>query len=242
MCIRDSFKYSLHSQQQTRSRTSSSSRFCDTIGINDSSSGSRRCEKHDRTCTQRAPQQGVYFIHSSNYFRLYLEDKKTAPPTFEIAITQHTSNRATRTRCHNSDNYRRSRPSPREHSGPDTFTRSMPQGHGSNGRGSGDLQFSQASPSNTKSKRYGLIYPYLQRPKHLKAGPAMPLKAYFAAPGSTNYGRLTSTPPGEGFVRTCECTEPVGTGAGAVCIEPGPPKWRITMFNDAHARRPPESQ
>ena len=62
----------------------------------------------------------------------------------------------------------------------------------------------------------------------------MPLKAYVAAPGATNYGRLTATPPGEGFDRMCECTEPVGTGAGAVCIEPGPPKWRITMFNDAH--------
>ena len=29
----------------------------------------------------------------------------------------------------------------------------------------------------------------------------------------------------------CACTEPVGTGIGAACVERGRPKWRITMLN-----------
>ena len=49
----------------------------------------------------------------------------------------------------------------------------------------------------------------------------MPLKTHVAAPGSTNSERLTATRAREGFIGVCACTEPVGTGIGAVCIERG---------------------
>ena len=32
----------------------------------------------------------------------------------------------------------------------------------------------------------------------------------------------------------CACTEPVRTGIGAVCVEYGRPKWRITMLNHTY--------
>ena len=32
----------------------------------------------------------------------------------------------------------------------------------------------------------------------------------------------------------CECTKPVRTGIGAVCVEYGRPKWPITMLNQTH--------
>ena len=32
----------------------------------------------------------------------------------------------------------------------------------------------------------------------------------------------------------CACTEPVGTGICAVCVERGRPKWPITMLNHTH--------
>ena len=57
----------------------------------------------------------VRILYSSIYFCLIFEDEKTAPPTtFGIVITQHTSNRATRTRCHNDDIYRTPFPSPHQ--------------------------------------------------------------------------------------------------------------------------------
>ena len=77
-------------------------------------------------------------------------------------------------------------------------------------------------------------YSYLVRSKLLKHGPAMPLKAHVAAPGSTNSQRLTARPAQEGFVSMCACTEPVRTGIGAVCVDYGRPKWPITMLNRTH--------
>ena len=32
----------------------------------------------------------------------------------------------------------------------------------------------------------------------------------------------------------CACTEPVGTGIGAACVEYGRSKWPITMLNHTH--------
>ena len=46
-----------------------------------------------------------------------------------------------------------------------------------------------------------------------------------------NSKRITAKPAREGFVGMCACTEPVGTGIGAVCVEYGRPKWPITMLN-----------
>ena len=60
----------------------------------------------------------------------------------------------------------------------------------------------------------------------------MPLKTHVAAPGSTNSERLTARPAREGFVIICACTEPIGAGIGAVCVERGWPKWPNTMFTD----------
>ena len=53
----------------------------------------------------------------------------------------------------------------------------------------------------------------------------MTLKTHVAAPGSTNSERLTARPAREGFVVICACTEPIGAGIGAVCVERGRPKW-----------------
>ena len=60
----------------------------------------------------------------------------------------------------------------------------------------------------------------------------MPLKTPAAAPGSTNSERLTARPAREGFVVICACTEPIGAGIGAVCVERGRPKWPMTMLTD----------
>ena len=38
----------------------------------------------------------------------------------------------------------------------------------------------------------------------------MPIKTHVAAPGSTNFERLTATPAQEGFVSICARTEPTG--------------------------------
>ena len=46
--------------------------------------------------------------------------------------------------------------------------------------------------------------------------------------------RITARPAREGFVSMCACTEPVRTGIGAVCVEYGRPKWRITMLNHTY--------
>ena len=48
----------------------------------------------------------------------------------------------------------------------------------------------------------------------------MPLKTHVAAPGSTDSERFTTRPAREGFV-SIACTEPVGTGISAVCVERG---------------------
>ena len=75
-----------------------------------------RSGKHKRTSTYTA---AVRALHSSIYFGFIFDDEKQhlVAPTFDIypvAITEHTSNRATRTRtrCHNYDTYRRSSPYP----------------------------------------------------------------------------------------------------------------------------------
>ena len=60
----------------------------------------------------------------------------------------------------------------------------------------------------------------------------MPLKTHVAAPGSTNSERLTARLAREGLVVICACTEPIGAGIGAVCVERGRPKWTITMLTD----------
>ena len=52
----------------------------------------------------------------------------------------------------------------------------------------------------------------------------MPLKTHVAAPGSTNYERLTARPAREGFVIICACTGPIGAGIVAVYVERGRPK------------------
>ena len=63
--------------------------------------------------------------------------------------------------------------------------------------------------------------------KLFKHSPAMPLNTRCRA-------LLTAKPAREGFVSMCACTEPVRTGIGAVCVEYGRPKWRITMLNHTH--------
>ena len=35
----------------------------------------------------------------------------------------------------------------------------------------------------------------------------------------------------------CACTEPVGTGIGAMCVEYGRPKWPITMLNHTYIQK-----
>ena len=65
----------------------------------------------------------------------------------------------------------------------------------------------------------------------------MPLKTHVAAPGSTNSERLTARPAREGFGIICACTEPIGTGIGAVCVERGRLKWPITMLTDTNIQR-----
>ena len=67
--------------------------------------------------------------------------------------------------------------------------------------------------------------------KLLKHGPAVLLKTHVAAPGSTNSERLTTRMARERFVNICACTERIGTGIGAVCVERGRPKWPTTMLN-----------
>ena len=46
-----------------------------------------------------------------------------------------------------------------------------------------------------------------------------------------NSKRIAAKPAREDFACMCACTEPVGTGIGAVCVEYGRPKWPITMLN-----------
>ena len=46
--------------------------------------------------------------------------------------------------------------------------------------------------------------------------------------------RITAKPAREGFVSMCECTEPVRTGIGAVCVEYGRPKW---LINQTHVQK-----
>ena len=65
----------------------------------------------------------------------------------------------------------------------------------------------------------------------------MPLKTHVAAPGSTNSDRLTARPAREDFLLICACTESIGAGIGAVCVERGRPTWPITMLTDANQRR-----
>ena len=60
------------------------------------------------------------------------------------------------------------------------------------------------------------------------------LLTHVAAPGSINSKRLAAKPAREGFVSMCACTEPVGTGIGAVCVEYGRLRWPITMLNHTH--------
>ena len=62
------------------------------------------------------------------------------------------------------------------------------------------------------------------------------LYTYVAAPGSINSERITAKPAREGFVSMCACTEPVGTGIGAVYVENGRPKWPITMLNHTYRK------
>ena len=57
------------------------------------------------------------------------------------------------------------------------------------------------------------------------------LDKHFSAPGSINSKRITAKPAREGFGSMCACTEPDRTGIGAVCVEYGRRKWRITMLN-----------
>ena len=80
--------------------------------------------------------------------------------------------------------------------------------------------------------RYEELFPPLES-RGKKASRAS-LKTRFAAPGSTNSERLTARPTREGFVIICACTEPIGTGVGAVCVERGRPKWPFTMLTDTN--------
>ena len=65
----------------------------------------------------------------------------------------------------------------------------------------------------------------------------MPPKTHVAASGSTNSEGLTTAPAQERFVSMCACTEPVGTGIGAMCVGRGRPKWPKTMLNHTRAHR-----
>ena len=47
------------------------------------------------------------------------------------------------------------------------------------------------------------------------------LDKHVSAPGSINSKRITAKPAREAFVSMCACTEPVGTGIDAVCVEYG---------------------
>ena len=54
----------------------------------------------------------------------------------------------------------------------------------------------------------------------------------------TNSERLTTAPAREGFVSVCACTEPAGTGIGAVCVERGRQTWPKKLSNHTHAMTP----
>ena len=95
-------------------------------------------------------------------------------PTLDIAITQHTSNRATCTRCHNYDIYRRPSPPPDHLSGPDScsITCSMSQGHGPHGTHSVGQELAEPSLgrifSRTRKKPLWYIGTWYVQPKLLK--------------------------------------------------------------------------
>ena len=133
-----------------------------------------RIELRSRACTS-------YLLHSSNYFRLCLEDKKQhlRPSESRLPNTRPTELlvRGATTAITTADP-----------AGPSVSTAGLTLSLATYPRDTAltggirttcnSLRPRSAELSSArKSKRDGLTYPYQQRPKRLNAGPAMPLKA-----------------------------------------------------------------
>ena len=60
------------------------------------------------------------------------------------------------------------------------------------------------------------------------------VSTHVATPSSANSSRLTTALAREGFVSVCACTEPAGTGIGAVCVERGGQTWPNKMMDHTY--------